>query len=491
MKRNSLSRDVMFGLLSWLMPLGFTFVLTPGIVHGLGPESFGLYALVMGFFAYSFTFNVGRAMTKYVARYHATDQAERVGDVLSHTLIISLVAGIASAGALALSTHFLVTHILALAPGLHSSATLAFYLASVGLLLTTLSQALGAVPNAVHRLDLYALISTIVALLTICGNALLVRMGYDAPALVAWNVAVAGLSCAMYFVATRRLLPHAHLTFRVRKDLLVGIQVLANLLLLFERAWLTRILGPAAVTAYVVPMTMALYIHAFIASLTLSIFPLASEADALRDRARLRQIYTRAFKYVGVLVVFMTVTLAIGSHRILTSWMGPEFAAGSSRVLAIQAVAFGLIAAAIIPWQMADGLGRPGRNAWLVCAWLVIAIPIMIWLTPTLGAVGMAYGRLASALTIPVYALLTERAVFGHCLWGFWRPTAGWLAVAGFAAGSTQWLLLGSLPAGWFWLFATVGLSGSLYLGVLWACGYLDPDEQAWVRGCERFGSGQ
>ena len=492
MKKISLTRNVMFGFFSWLLPFGFTFVLTPLIVHRLGSESYGIYALVMGFVAYSFTFNVGRAITKYVAAYHANNQTERIGEVLSNTLMINLAVGILSAGALALSANVLVTRVLKITPDLQAHAKLAFYLASVGLLLTMISQVFSSVPQAVHRFDVYAVITTIVGVLTIGGNGLLVWFGYGAAVLVGWNAVVTGLSCLIYFLASRRLLPDARMTIRLKKDLLVGIlrfssaviayQILANILLLFERSWLTRTLGPAAVTFYVVPMTIAIYVHYFISSLTLVIFPLASEADAKKDVTRLLRIYMRAFKYISMLVLFMTSTLAVGSYRILSNWMGPEFALHSSRVLAIQAIVFGLLAWVIISWQMSDGFGRPGRNAMLVLAWIIIAVPIMIWLTPISGVVGVAYGRLASAATIPFYVLLTERVIFGRCLWAFWRRTGLLLLLAGGVLAGTQGFLFNKLPGGWLWLLVGIGSSGILYLGVLWTVGYLDQDERAWLR---------
>src|SRR2546423_14187228 len=129
MKRISVSRNVLFGFLSWLLPLGFTVLLTPLIVHGLGAEAYGLYALVMGFVAYSFTFNVGRAITKYVAAYRASEQYERIGEGLSTTLLINLVVGALSAIALALCSNLLVTSVLKIAPQFQATARIAFYLA--------------------------------------------------------------------------------------------------------------------------------------------------------------------------------------------------------------------------------------------------------------------------------------------------------------------------------------------------------------------------
>lgn len=492
MKRVSLSRNVMFGFVSWLLPLGATFALTPLIVHGLGAEAYGLYALVMGFVAYSFTFNVGRAITKYVAAYRANSQHERIGEVLSTTLMFNLIIGTLSAGALALSANVLVTRVLNIAPELQSNAKLAFYLAAVGLLITMLSQVFNAVPQAVHRFDVYALIATLTGIATIIGNAVLVLLGYGVKTLVGWNVVATAISCAVYFIAARRLLPEAHLTFRFKKDLISGIvgfsgaviayQVMANLLLLFERGWLTRTLGSSAVTFYVVPMTIATYIHAFITSLTLVLFPLASEAGAQEDIARLQTIYTRAYKYISLLVIFLVITIAVGSRPLLTNWMGASFAAQSAKVLAIQSVAFGLMAMLIVPWQIADGLGFPWANALLSLWWLLCTALLAIFLTPLFGIEGMAYSRLIGMAATPLFILLIERKVFGRYLWGFWRHVGYSLILSGGVAALTQYLLFNRLPQGWIWFLLVVGVSGLLFTGMLLITRYMDNDEQQWLR---------
>jgi O-antigen/teichoic acid export membrane protein len=492
MKSITVSRNVLFGFLSWFLPLGFTFVLTPLIVHGLGAEAYGLYALVMGFISYSFTSSIGRAITKYISAYRASNQTERIGEVLSSSFILNLCISLLSAGALALSANWLVARVLNIEPGLRPQARLAFYVASVGLLFAMLSQVFNAVPQAMQRFDVYSLIATGTGILTILGNALLVWSGFGANSLIAWNAVATASACAAYFIASRLLLPEARLTLRVKKDLLAGIvrfsgavaayQILGSLLLIFERSWLTRTLGPSAVTYYVVPMTIAIYIHAFTSSLTLTIFPMTSEAGARQDKVRLHLIYTRALKYVSMLVVFLVITLAVGGRQLLTNWMGADFAGHAAGVLAIQAVVFGLMAISIVPWQMSEGLGHPGRNAFLVLVWVIFAIPLVVWLTPRLGIQGTALARLAGMLSVPVYTLYTERSIFGECLWKFWRRTGLLLTLCGGLLAILQSVLFNKLPLGWLSFVASAGVSSLLFFGTLWLAGYLDQDERAWMR---------
>lgn len=492
MKRISVSRNVLFGFLSWLLPLGFTVMLTPLIVHGLGAEFYGLYALVMGFVAYSFTFNVGRAITKYISAYRASEQYERLGEVLSTTLLINLVVGVLSAIALALCSNVLVTRVLNIKPELQANARIAFYLASVGLLMTVLSQVFSAVPQAVHRFDIYSLIASGTGMAVIGGNALLVWLGFGITWLVAWNVMATSLSCAAYFIAARRLLPEAKLTVRFKRDLLTGIlrfsgavilyQVFANLLLLFERGYLTRSLGPAAVTFYVVPMTISIYIHAFISSLTLVLFPLASEAGARQDTSGLYAIYTRAYKYICVLVLFLVLTAAVGSWQLLSNWMGVDFANHAAGVLTTQALVFGLMALLVVPWQIADGLGYPWLSALLSLWWLMSTVMLAVFLTPRYGIQGMAYSRLLAMTVTPIFILIVERIAFGRCLWEFWRRTCLALIVAGSLTGVTQYLLFKNLPHGWFWFLLAVSVSGIVYALMLLATRYMDDAEQKWLR---------
>ena len=61
----SIVRNVIYGSLTWVLPVGLSFVATPIIVRSLGNNDYGLYALVLGFISYSFTFSLGRAVTKY------------------------------------------------------------------------------------------------------------------------------------------------------------------------------------------------------------------------------------------------------------------------------------------------------------------------------------------------------------------------------------------------------------------------------------------
>src|SRR5688572_20289802 len=96
----SIVRNVIYGSLTWILQLGLNLIAVPVIVSSLGNAEYGIYALVLGFIGYSFTFNFGRAITKYIAEYRATGEAEKMNDVVSACLFLSLSVGSIGASAM-------------------------------------------------------------------------------------------------------------------------------------------------------------------------------------------------------------------------------------------------------------------------------------------------------------------------------------------------------------------------------------------------------
>lgn len=494
MKSVSTSRNVLFGFLSWFLPLGFTFALTPMIVRGLGAEEYGLYTLIISIVGYmaSLNFNVGRGITKFVSGRQAGTEDALIGEILSATLVLYLGIGLVGGAAIVILSGTLVDRVLHIPLAFQPAARLSLCVGAAGLLFTLLSQMFGAVPQALKRFDLYGSITVASGITTIAGNGLMVWLGYGFTSLVAWNVAVSGLTFLAFATMTRRLLPGVRLTLTMRGSMLGELlrfsaavtvyQVAGNVFVLLERGWIARRLGPAALTYYVVPMTIAVYIHAFITSLTLILFPLASEASAKGDAARLHVIYSRAVKYICVPVVFLVMVLVVGGERLLNEWMGPEFARACEGVLKVHAISFGVLALLIVPWQIADGSGFPGRNAVVCVLWLLIGIPVAALLTPMMGIRGTAFARLAAMATVPAYMMYIERRVFGRLLTEMWRRIGLCMPVAGGAAAMCLAGMLHLFPRGWAIFAGSVAASGLLMTGILWAMGYLDREEKDGLR---------
>ncbi len=399
----SIFKNVLYGFSTWILPLGLSFLATPIIVKSLGNEDYGIYALVLGFIGYSFNLNTGRAITKYIAEYRADGQTHKINDVITATLFINIFVGLFGAIMICLLANWLVTDVFLIDAEAQAKTIYAFYLSAAIIFVTMLNQVFNSILQGLQRFDVYSKIFNANSFGILIGNIILALSGFGLNALLTWNLIVLCVIGLIVGFSSKKLLPDFKISLNIKKETLkligkfsagiIGYQILSNLLLLFERGWIIRKLGDEALTFYVVPMLLGIYIHSFIASLLLVLFPLASELD--KDRKKLKRLYLKATKIICFLVIFLAITLIVESKLFLTLWMGAEFAEKSWFLLIIHTITFSLAAIQIVSWQMTEGLGYPNYNCFAFSICLIISLSLMVYLTQDFGSVGIALGRLA------------------------------------------------------------------------------------------------
>jgi O-antigen/teichoic acid export membrane protein len=472
--------------------MGLTLMVTPLIVRGLGPELYGLYALLTAIATnfVALNFSMGSALARHASACRVLNEDGHVSEFTSTALGLTLGIALLSAGLLAFASHWIL-EFLRIAPGMQREANGALYVLSAGLVMTMMAQTLAGLLQALHRFEIYGYVITGAGLLTLLGNAGIVWAGGQVLPLVIWNAAVAGLSFGANAVAISRVLPRMRISLVIHRPLasrllrfggvVASYQIFGSLLVLFERSLLSRTLGPAAVTYYVVAITIAICLHSFIKSLSLFLFPLASEADARGDYRRLQFLYVRSCRYVAAIVVFMVVTLVMGGGSFLRLWIGPEIASNSGRLVQIHAVTFGLTAILVVPWQLADGAGFPGVNSRVALVWLLVAAPLGVLLVPWLGVEGPAIARLAAMASAPFYMMVVEKRVFEHTFEVVWRKLALCLLGPGVLLALLQTWLFGLATGLTLW-FLSAGISAAAYSGAVWISGYFEASEREWMR---------
>ena len=424
----SIARNVFYGFLTWILPLGLSFAATRIIIRTLGAADYGIYALVLGFISYSFVFGIGRAITKYVAEYRNSGETEKIRDVISATFFINVTVGIIAVGLISLSANRIVSDIFKIAEAEQRKTVTALYIASAIIFFTILTQVFNAALQGIHRFDVYSKILNASNFSLLLGNLALAWFGYGLLILLGWNLLIVCLTCAVFAVGAKKLLPEFGITIKFKRETLklvlkysfgvIGYQILGNFLLLFERGWIIRHLGAENLTYYVVPMTLGLYIHGFISSLMLAMFPLVSEL--INDKEKLLRLYTKATKITALLVVFLATTLIIESRNFLSLWVGETLAEKSADLLVIHTITFGLAAILTISWQITDGLGFTNYNFGLFSICFILTIVLIIVLTPEYGNYGIAIARLVGFGAIFFSIFYVEKWIFGAVQIKFW-----------------------------------------------------------------------
>ncbi|HUR99917.1 MAG TPA: oligosaccharide flippase family protein [Pyrinomonadaceae bacterium] len=472
-KRRGLAVNSLFSVVAWLFPIMLGFVATPILVRGLGSEQYGLFAIVLGFISYSFTFGVGKVVGKYIPELEAAGKSEQSVEFVSATFWFSLFVGILGSVTLILTAPVIVNRVLLISPENQQTAINSLYLAGaigVGLML---SQVFQFVLQGLHRFDNYVTITNLNGLLLGAGNIILALNGFGVVALLVWNFGLVILTGLVFFVRAKQLFPVIDLWKNASREVWITVlryagniilyQIFANVLFIFERSWVMRKFGPAALTFYFVPMLLAIYLQGFVASIVQAVFPVVNEV--LGDRDRVIELYKRANKLILVIVVFAVTNFIACGSLFLKLWMSAELASESYSLLVFHGLSFGIISVAVMAYQLAEVFKFPALNVIMTGAWMVIAIPLMIVAAERWGSDGVAAARLAATLvTIPIIAY-SERRFLGNVLWRFWLAVGARILVAAAAMALVERTLLNLLGESYLSLFAA-GSAGALVFAI-------------------------
>ncbi len=481
-------RNVLYGFSTWLLPLGLSFLATPLIVRTLGNQDYGIYALVLSVIGYTFNLNFGRAVTKYVAQYRADGEPEKIRGIISSSLQINLIFGIIGVVLIAASANWLVSDVFQIDEADRAKTVYALYIAALAVFSLIVSQVFSAILQGIYRFDLY---SKIYNFNNLAGNLWLAYNGYGLIYLLGWNLLTNIFTLIFYALGAKRLLPEFGIDYGWQPEFfklvlkysagIVSYQILGNLLMLFERGWITRFLGAENLTYYVVPMSLSFYIHGFVSSIVLMVFPLASE---LRDdREKLLRLYLKATKIVCFFVFFLATLLIVNSHLFISLWMkDADFAEKTYFLLILHTITFSLLSIQAVSWQMTEGLGYPSYNTFIFVICLIINVGIIVTVTENYGNTGIAFGRLIAFGLTFFSVFYVEKWFFKAVQFRFWLNVGGRLAAAAAISAIVQTIIIKQFAAGWLVFLAAAIVGGSVYCLVLWLFGFISADERTLIK---------
>lgn len=489
-KRLSLAANSFFSVVAWLFPLLLGFFSTPILVRYLGDEQYGLFAIVLGFISYSFTFGIGKVAGKYVPEFRANGEDEKVTQVISATFWLSLAVGIFGGGLLVLLTPTVVQKLLLISPDMQQSAIYSLYLASAIGITLMLSQVFQFVLQGLHRFDNYTALTNLSGLLLGGGNIVLALKGFGVSALLLWNLLVVFGVGVLFYVRAKHLLPSISLVTHIPRSMIGRVvrysgntllfQIFANVVFIFERTWVTRKFGADGLTYYFVPMLPAIYMHGFIGSLVQATFPVVNEL--LDQPERVTALYRRANKLVLAIVVFSVTNFIVCGWLFLKLWISDELADASYRMLIPHGVTYGVIALGIMTFQIAESYKGPLLNVVWTASWAVLAIPLIVLAADSWQSEGVAWARVIASLTMFPAIAYAESRFLGAIQWKFWAMASVRTLIAAAVMGTVEYFIVSALEPSYLAL-AVAGLAGTIvFAGILAASGFLTVEDRETIR---------
>lgn len=311
-------------------------ILTPLILHRIGDEQYGLWALVFSFAGYYtiFDFGLRSAVIRYVSRFYATKNYEQLTRYVNTVLFLFVyVALLLLLGTFACSWY--VISIFRISPDLQSTARILFLIVGSMFALQFPAEVYVGVLEGIHDFWIEDVVRIIAGLLRLVLIFIVLQRGLG---LLSISIVAVGLSLASYasfaFIAYRRL----PLRFAPRfsdsetlKEILKysGItftsSVAGGLSATTGNAVLGVFLGPAAITPFSIASKFVQYINRFIQSSSQIFTPMSSHFDATGQRGRLRQVLNLGNRACAFVAFPALVGILFLGKSAIEVWVGAKY----------------------------------------------------------------------------------------------------------------------------------------------------------------------
>jgi O-antigen/teichoic acid export membrane protein len=417
-------KNAVFSFAAFLYPTVLTIVVTPIVLHYVGAEGYGIFALATVFvgFLTVLDLGVGVATIRYVTQAVTEQRWGRAQTLVRVSLLVYLVVGLLGCGLATITGMFFLSwfHIPA---GTVPAARFVFVGAGIAFFLTMAQNALAAVPPALQRYDITAGVNIVLTTLATVATVAVLAAGLGLRGMIIPVAAEPLLAFFAYRHYAKQLLGRFSITPAWQPRLLREMASFSGLafvgsvngiILLQLDKLLLGVLGNARQVAYyVVPGNIAQRIHTASATLNTVVLPSATALNVSSDQVRIARLYVRSTRFTALFTVTVAVPSFLLAHDILRYWLGSSFAAHSTLTLQLLVVTYALLALGVPAYFLALGQNRPGLAAAFNGGMAAINIPLVILLVPGHGSDGAAVAFLVSMLPVVAFVAYIERRVLG------------------------------------------------------------------------------
>ena len=411
----SLRRNTLWNLLGSSLPLLAAALFIPYCFNRLGSEGFGVLTLIWALIGYFslFDLGVGRALTYEIGRRQLSQTSADIPAVVRSGLVLTLLAGIAGALIMYCLAPYLAGSWLKITPNLAADVRLAFEVAAVGVIFTTMGSGLRGTQEGLNHFKIASLNKAILGFCPFSLPAL--SMYVHGPSLypiVIYLVAarvmmvIIGFYQLRHFVFARGLHP---IVKHIRSLYSFGIWVtisgiIGPLMVYGDRFFVSAAIGATLLPLYAIPQEGLQRLLLIPGSFCSALLPKLAGLPMSERMA----LYRKSHRHVLLIMLAVCLASAALAYPILSIWLNPEFATESLAIVCILAVGIWLNSIAFVPYTFLHANGSAKLTAIFHLIELVIYIAALYFLVEAYGLIGAA---LAWVLRVGIDLVLLEWAI--------------------------------------------------------------------------------
>lgn len=460
-----------------------SFLLTPYIVHKIGVERFGIWAVTntaIHFFLF-LDLGIGSSFVKYIAEYNIKKDYERINEVINTGLIFSLFFCL-SVFLISMAVKNVAMSLFKFSSELYDDAFIAFCGVLAVFIINYIFTVFKSTLYGLQRMDIVNIIYVIVSIPGTVGLILLLSLGFGLRGLIYNSIVVTLVTVISYAICARKLLPQMVVSRKYcsknmfRKLWSFGYKVQISGFSEFineslDKLLLGYFLNVRMVGLYELGSKIALTAGTLPSVLLPAVEPASSELNAAEDTRALNNLYTRGTKYIVFLAFPLSLFVITNALPIMHFWMGETGYERSALAIQILTIGYSFVLINSIGRLMARGMGVPQFE--MVSALIILSLNILlsIILIMFFGFSGALIGTSVSAVIGSLYFMnrfhkhikrTTISFLRGVCL----KPVlASIFAFFASLAADLLFYCFDFSPSGRFGYFMYLALKGSLFSG--------------------------
>ncbi len=387
-----------------------SFLLTPYIVHKIGIERFGIWAIAntaINFFMF-LDLGIGSSFVKHIAEYNTKKNYKMINEVINTGIIFSLFFCFCILIVATLLKNF-AFNLLKFSPELSEDVLFAFFGVLIVFIINYIFMVFKSTLYGLQRMDITNIIYVLVSIPGTIGLVLFLSLGFGLKGLIYNSIIVALVTVLSYAICAYRVFPQMAISLRhvsmkmfMRlwnfgfKVQIAGFSEFINTEL--DKVLLGYFLNVRMAGLYELGSKIAITAGSLPSVLLPAIEPASSELDAAKDTRALNNLYTRGTKYLILLGFPLSLFVIVNATPIMHLWMGKSGYEKSALAIQILTIGYSFVLVNSIGRLMARGMGAPQYE--MISALIILGLNISLSIIFILlfGFIGALIGTSVSAI---------------------------------------------------------------------------------------------
>jgi O-antigen/teichoic acid export membrane protein len=397
-------RNVFSNWTCYAVILLVNFFLSPFVVHHLGNAGYGVWTLIVSLTGYLglLDFGVRGAVTRYVAKFHTTEEDQDAGRVASSGMLIFSAAGLVAITIATGLAVFAVVHF-RIPAEYQTAARIVLVLAGANIAASLVGGVFGGVVVALQRFDLLNGVDILGTALRALCIVIALRSGRGLITLACIQLAITVARGTANFIISHKLYPtlklnfsnadraHARLIFSFSVYMFL-IQIGGDLIFYTDTVVIGAFLPVAMITFFMIAGNLLEYTRAMLTGISHTVSPFASQLEARGDQAGLQHTLLTSCRFGSAVVLPILITFMIRGGTFIGLWMGPQYVSLSGHVLRILALMTFFSAGTYQAGSIMLGISKHKPLVLVRIGEGLCNLALSIVLVKRMGIVGVAWG---------------------------------------------------------------------------------------------------